>query len=179
MTIAPTIFTIGHSTHSSAEFIELLRRHGADAVADVRSSPHSRFNPGFNREPLQQCLKAAGVTYAFLGDDLGGRPSDPACYSEGRVQYDRVAATESFKRGVARILHGAQRYRVALLCSEKEPLACHRTLLIAPALVARGIPVVHIHADGGLEPHADAMTRLLADLGLPPRDLYRDEQDVI
>lgn len=156
-----TVFTIGHSIHALDAFIALLRRHHVSAVADVRSTPYSRFNPQFNREPLAEALGSEAIRYVFLGDALGGRSDDPACYENGRILYERVAATESFKSGLARVVQGIAKHRIALMCAEKEPLHCHRTLLVARALDARGADVAHIHADGRLEPHGEAMDRLL------------------
>ena len=163
-----TVLTIGHSTHALEAFVALLRQNGVTAVADVRSAPYSRFNPQFNREPLAEALGAEGVRYVYLGRELGGRSEDPACHEDGRIRYDRVAATESFKDGLARVVDGAAKFRIALMCAEKEPLHCHRTLLVARAL-EREVDVAHIHADGALEPHRAAMDRLL-DLRNLPRE---------
>lgn len=175
-----TVLTIGHSTHAIEAFIALLRRHHVGAVADVRSAPYSRFNPQFNREPFAEALGAEGIRYVYLGNALGGRSEDPACYEDGRIRYDRVAATESFRSGLARVVRGAARYRVALMCAEKEPIECHRTLLVSRALVdEQGVDVAHIHADGRLEPHGEAMNRLLDILGLPREDLYRTREELI
>jgi len=174
-----SIFTIGHSTHRAEAFLALLRQHGVEAVADVRSAPFSRFNPQFNREALEQCLKANGIRYAFLGKELGARSEDRSCYIDGRVQYGRLAQTALFQSGLDRVLQGAARYRVALMCAEKEPLECHRTLLVAKALVARGQPVLHIHADGHLETHEAAMERLLDVTGLPKADLFRSKEELL
>ena len=154
--------TIGHSTHALEAFVALLRRHHVAKVTDVRSAPYSRFNPQFNREALARNLAACGIEYVFLGLELGGRSDDPSCYENGRIRYDRVAATPSFQRGLDRVVQNAGGRPVALMCAEKEPLNCHRTLLVAQALTARGVPVAHILADGGLETHAAAMERLLA-----------------
>ena len=164
-----TVLTIGHSTHALDAFIALLRRHYVTAVADVRSAPYSRFNPQFNRETFAKALGAEGIRYVYLGDELGGRTEDPECYEDGRIRYDRVAATESFKDGLARVVDGAAKYRIALMCAEKEPLHCHRTLLVARALDAQGADVAHIHAGGRLEPHGEAMDRLL-DIHKLPRE---------
>ena len=161
-----TVLTIGHSTHSLETLVELLQRHGVTAVADVRAAPYSRFNPQFNRESLAHSLVARGVAYVFLGSELGGRSDDPACYENGRISYERLGGAPSFRKGLDRVAQGATRHRIALMCAEKEPLECHRCLLVAPALEARGIPVAHIGPDGRLELHADAMLRLLAMHGM-------------
>lgn len=173
------IFTIGHSTHNAEAFLALLRQHGIEALADVRSSPFSRFNPQFNREPLDQSLKAAGIRYVFLGKELGARTDDRSCYINGRVQYARLAQTARFQNGLDRVIQGAAKYRVALMCAEKEPLECHRTILVARALAERGQSVLHIHADGHLETHEAAMERLLDFTGLPREDLFRSKDELM
>ena len=180
MTAAPcTVLTIGHSAHPVASFVALLQEHDVTAVADVRSAPYSRFNPQFNRETLARSLEAERIRYVYLGDGLGGRTDDPSCYEDGRIRYDRVAATDAFKRALARVVGGAARHRIALMCAEKEPLDCHRTLLVARALDEQGVDVAHIHSDGRLEPHAAAMDRLLDLVKLPRDDLYRTRDELI
>lgn len=174
-----SVFTIGHSTHSAEAFLALLRQHKVEAVADVRSFPFSRFNPQFNRDALDDFLKANGIHYVFLGQELGARSDDRACYVLGRVQYARLAQTPLFKMGLERVLQGAARYRVALMCAEKEPLECHRTLLVSKALEARGQPVLHIHADGRLETHQAALERLLDVTGVPREDLFRSREELL
>jgi uncharacterized protein (DUF488 family) len=145
------VFTIGHSTHPIETFLELLRAHAVTAVADVRSAPFSRFNPQFNEDALAHSLKTADIAYVFLGRELGARSDDPACYEQGRVHYGRLAKTALFQAGLGRVLHGSEKQRIALLCAEKEPLDCHRTILVARALTERGVAVEHILADGRLE----------------------------
>ena len=163
-----TAFTIGHSNHAAEKFLRLLVGHRIEEVLDVRSSPHSRFNPHFNRRALETTLDKAGVGYGFMGDTLGGRPADPSCYDrEGRVQYDRLAETDAFKAGIRQVIRRAGDRRTVLMCSEKEPLHCHRTLLIARVLTEGGLGISHILADGGLEDHAAAMDRLLDRFKLP------------
>ena len=171
-----TVLTIGHSNHPLEAFMGLLVRHRVTALGDVRSAPYSRFNPHFNRELLAAALKAKGIGYVYLGRELGGRSDDRSCYEDGRIRYDRLARTDRFREGLERVVRGAAEHRVALMCAEKEPLDCHRTLLVARALDERGMKVVHILCDGRLEPHAEAMDRLLAGFSLEPNsDLFRDE----
>lgn len=162
------VLTIGHSNHALDALVALLHRHRVTALADVRSAPYSRFNPQFNRESLARSLKSCGIEYVYLGDGLGGRSDDPACYEDGRVRYDRVTEKASFQHALDRVVRGAANHRIVLLCAEREPLECHRTLLVAPALDERGVEVAHIHADGELEPHGKAMDRLLDRFNLNP-----------
>ena len=164
------VLTIGHSNHPLDAFMGLLFRHRVTALGDVRSAPCSRFNPHFNREPLAAALKAQGIGYVYLGRELGGRSDDRRCYEDGRIRYDRLARTDRFREGLERVVRGVAEHRIALMCAEKEPLDCHRTLLVARALDERGMKVAHILFDGRLEPHAEAMDRLLAELDLEPED---------
>lgn len=174
-----SVLTIGHSAHTIETFVGLLRKHGVTALVDVRSVPFSRFNPQFNKDALERDLKAQGIKYVFLGRELGARSDDPACYENGRVQYACLAKTAVFQSGLGRVMDGATKYRLALMCAEKEPLECHRTLLVARALVERGVAVEHILADGSVESHDGALTRLLELVGLPEQDLFRGRQQLI
>jgi uncharacterized protein (DUF488 family) len=166
------IYTIGHSNHPIEPFIGLLHRHEIGALADVRSTPFSRFNPQFNRERLAAELRAAGIHYVFLGAELGARSKDPECHEGGRVSYAKLARTEPFRRGLERVLSGMREHRIALMCAEREPLECHRTILIARELERAGVPVTHILADGSLQTHAQAMDRLVTHLKLADADLF-------
>jgi len=168
-----TIYTIGHSTHTIEAFVKLLRQHAVEAVADVRSSPFSRHSPQFNRDALEHELRLYGIKYVFLGQELGARPADPSCYDGGRVSFERLARTERFQTGLERVLRGSEKYRIALMCAEKEPLECHRTILVARSLVAQGASVQHILADGRLESYELALRRLLPLVGLPTEDLFQ------
>lgn len=147
-------------------FLGLLSKHAVDVLADVRSAPYSRFNPQFNREPLVTALNRCGIEYLYYGRELGGRPKDPACYEGDRLHFGRVVRTKRFREGLAQVIGAAEQRRIALMCAEKEPLDCHRTLLVAAALDAHDVDVQHIHADGTLETQADAMSRLLEQHGL-------------
>jgi len=158
----------------------LLAEHKITALCDVRSKPWSRYNPQFNRETLEQNLRQAGIGYIFLGDELGARSDDSSCYENGKVQYDRIARTALFRQGLERIRDGVGKgFRLVLMCAEAEPLDCHRTILVARHVVALSIPVQHIHADGRLEGHGQAIDRLADSLHLPERDLFRTREDVL
>jgi uncharacterized protein (DUF488 family) len=173
------IFTIGHSNHSFEHFLKLLQQNQITAIADVRSQPYSKFNPQFNRELLCSSLKKNQIEYVFLGDELGARSKDKTCYAENRVQYDRLANTHLFQNGLHRLLKGFQSYKIALLCSEKEPTACHRTILVARHLIERGLEVRHILANGSTESHNDVMNRLIGQLKLPSEDLFHSRHEIV
>lgn len=172
------IYTIGHSVHESARFLELLKLHCIEAVADVRSMPYSRWQPQFNREELSKALKGQGIAYVFLGKELGARSDDPNCYENGRVQYRRLARTKLFRSGIQRVVDGSERMNIALMCAEKDPLDCHRAILVARELVGLGKEVAHILATGETETHGAAMKRLYERLGLSEGDLFRGSEDL-
>ena len=172
-----TILTIGHSNHSIEKFISLLKGSEVNMVVDVRSAPFSRMFPQFNQEALRKSLNSNGIGYLFLGDQIGGRSNDPDDYLDGQVIYKSLASKEAFKAGIKRLREGSLKYQIAIMCSEKEPLDCHRTLLVSEALVANGAVVSHIHADGNRESHGDVLARLLALHKLSSPDLFSNDAD--
>ena len=168
----PLVLTIGHSNHSRADFVALLQGAGVTAVADVRSSPYSRRYPHLGRERLAEALRECGIGYLYVGKELGGRPNDAALFRDGVADYERMAATVAFGRGLDRVLAEAGRRRLTLMCSEHDPLDCHRCLLVGRALAERSVPVGHILRDGTIVPHARIEDRLLALLGHGAEDLF-------
>lgn len=179
-TMENAVFTIGHSTHPRERFIALLHQHGITALCDVRSKPYSRMNPQFDREELEKILPEQGIEYRFLGKELGARSDDRRCYEGGKVQYERLAETDVFKQGLKRVDRGAKEgFRIALMCAEKEPLECHRAILVARHLAALGIPVAHIHADGHIESHDAALSRLARMVHVPEEDLFHSHEELM
>lgn len=139
------LFSIGHSNHKIDHFVSILHRLRIEAVADVRSTPWSRFHEQYNRRNLEGALGEAGITYVYLGNELGGRPRDQDLYDEAeRVLYGRLARTESFRTGIERLRKGAKDYALAMMCSEENPEHCHRFLLITRVLHSAGVRVGHI-----------------------------------
>jgi uncharacterized protein (DUF488 family) len=167
---APRLWSVGHSNHELPQFVDLLPGAGVEAVADVRSAPYSRRLPQFNRPGLEAALGDAGIAYVFLGDLLGGRPADSALYdADGRTDYERVRQTDFFRAGLERLLRGAERYAVAMMCSEDDPLDCHRGLMITPALGERGVAPLHLRKDGSVETTPEMERRLLRETRLAER----------
>lgn len=174
------MFTIGHSTHPVETFLNLLRAHGVTALADVRSSPYSRFNPQYNRENLKPVLERAGIAYVYLGKELGPRSDDPSCYENGRVSYEKLAQTEAFRHGLQRLLKGAQTHRIAIMCAEKDPIVCHRMILICRALRSEPVDIRHILEDGTLETLKASEERLMKLLNIRQLTLFdRSKEDLI
>jgi uncharacterized protein (DUF488 family) len=177
--MSQVVYSIGHSNGTIERLIGLLQQHSITAVADVRSQPYSRFNPQFNREVLAGSLKGVGLEYVFLGQELGARSDDPACYRNGRAQYALIAKAGTFQRGIERLLSGAERFRLAILCAEKEPLVCHRGILISRHLHEIGMVVRHILEDGSVEDHESAVERLLDMHGLRDDHLFHSREERI
>src|ERR1700682_2174528 len=159
------LFSIGHSNIAAERFLALLRDAGVDAVADVRSTPFSRRFPWFSGKTLAATLVQHGVTYLAYGDALGGRPRDAALYRDGVADYEAMAQQPDFQVGLDRLLADAARARVCLMCAEREPLDCHRCLLVGRSLAERGLAVGHILHDGTIEPHTATEQRLLTLTG--------------
>lgn len=159
------LFTIGHSNIPAERFIALLRDAGIDAIADVRSTPASRFCPWFSAKNLAPLLAGVNVAYVFFGDELGGRPRDPSLYCDGLADYEAMAQRPGFRADLDRLLAMARERRLCLMCSERDPLDCHRCLLVARALAARGVSTGHILHNGEIESHTATERRLLKAAG--------------
>ncbi len=159
------IFTIGYATHSLEEFVSLLKRHSIMAVADVRSHPYSRL-ADFSRETIAPALRANNIEYVFLGRELGARRDEKNCYVDGQAVYERVAALPLFRDGLTRLARGAIRYTIAIMCAEKDPIDCHRTILICRHMRRLGFRIEHILADGSLEEHEKTEKRLVEQMDL-------------
>lgn len=168
------LFTIGHSTHDFPTFLRLLKQHEIEVVADVRSRPFSRF-PWFCREALEKELKANRIRYVFLGTELGARRDERECYIGPRADYRLIAQTASYQKGIERLRNGVSRYRIALMCSEREPLDCHRTILVCRH-AKDFADISHIRADGHLESHAQVEARLLSRYFPEVHDFFRCEE---
>lgn len=170
------LFTIGYSTHSLETFLRSMKKFKISAVADVRSSPYSKFKPEFNREIFEKFLQKHNIAYVFLGDYCGARVEDPFCYVNGKVNYNLVSKNTKFKEGLERIKKGMENYRVALMCAEKDPITCHRTILICRNIVSEKINIKHILSNGNVEEHKDSEYRLLKLYNLNNPELFRNEQ---
>jgi uncharacterized protein (DUF488 family) len=151
-----TLWTIGHSNHSIEAFLDLLTQNGIEVLADVRTSPYSRYAGQFNREAIRPALQARSIQYLYLGDLLGGRVEDERFLDgEGRVLYHRLAESPGFREGIERLLGGVGKYRAAILCGEEDPANCHRRLLVGRVMQEKGVSVMHIRGDGRVQPESD------------------------
>lgn len=168
------IYTIGHSNHTLEEFLKLLETHAIDCVVDVRSKPYSRFRPHFNKKSLLLSLEQQKIEYIFLGDKLGGRPTNPVFYENNSIKYDRLAKNDDFLKGLKIVLDRTKQCKVVLLCAEKEPLNCHRAILISRQLTIRGVEVEHILADSTVENHLVTEQRMVTLYNLS-HDLFSSD----
>lgn len=141
-----TIFTIGHGTLRLDEFLGLLHSQGIRTVLDVRSQPHSRTAPQYSRKELEAELNAAGLGYRWLGDRLGGRPIRdgelPPVEDPGKLE---AGVTDG-----AALASGAT---CVLMCAERDPDSCHRSLAIADRFEHAGFVVRHLLSDGSVRTH--------------------------
>ncbi len=145
------IWTVGHSNHDFDRFAHLLLPERIEFLIDVRSFPYSRYAPHFNRDALETSMPPLGVRYLFLGEQLGGRPTHEEYYdAEGHALYAPMSEEEPFRHAIERLIAGASRHRLALLCSEADPQHCHRRLLVGRVLTDRGVQLRHILADGSV-----------------------------
>lgn len=160
-TCCKVIFTVGHSNYEADKFIKILQSHSIKMLIDVRSEPYSKYCPQFNKDVIEQILLNNGIKYLFLGSELGARPKDENCYVSGKVSFEKLKDSELFKQGISSVLEQSSKYRIAVMCSEKEPLNCHRAILISRVLEQQDYTVRHILDENELLDHKELETQLL------------------
>ncbi|OUD13882.1 DUF488 family protein [Thioflexithrix psekupsensis] len=173
------LYSIGHSNHDITAFIDLLKINAITAIADVRSQPYSRYASQYNMESLKTFLLQADISYVFLGKELGARSSDISCYQHGKLQFSKLAQQSQFIQGLERLKKGMKSYSIALLCAEKDPIECHRAILVARQLHNENILVKHIHADGSTETQNNMEDRLLHLCKLPESDMFNTREQLL
>ncbi|THU36002.1 DUF488 domain-containing protein [Niastella caeni] len=156
------LYTIGHGSRKSDDFLALLKEYDIEYLADVRSKPYSRFHPQFNQNALKLFLEQQGIRYVFMGDELGGRPADASCYDkEGKIDYEIVKTKDFFKRGIERLKTAYNKdVNLAIMCSERNPCECHRTRLIGMVLDNDNIILHHIDEHGKIKDHASVVREI-------------------
>jgi uncharacterized protein (DUF488 family) len=177
-----TIFTIGHSTHQLDFFLELLVEYGVTCVVDIRSVPASSYNPQYNQESLKFFLKSNNIIYLHFAEEFGARQTDPDILDDdGKVDFEKVRKTWLFKNGLERIWQGIEKgYVVAIMCSESEPLDCHRFSMVSVGLQKDGFEVKHILKDKSLKTNLALENELLEKYSkkLPQNDLFNTDVTV-
>ncbi len=155
------IYTIGYGARDVDEFIAVLKTYQIAFLIDVRSKPYSRYKPDFSKQALAKHLQTNDIRYVFMGDLLGGQPDNLACYTNGKVDYDKVRQQPFFQAGIGRLQTACQQSRrVALMCSEGKPELCHRSKLIGETLTSAGITVTHIDEKNQLTTQENVILRL-------------------
>ena len=157
------IFTIGHSVHKPKDFINLLKKFDINCIVDVRSTPYSKFNPTFNLENIRVMLKGAGIYYISMGKELGARRDDKSLYhKDGYLDFEKVRKDEFFLKGIDRVKDGiSKNYKIALMCSEKDPFNCHRCILVAKEFYDQGYEVKNILPNGDILTQEQIEERLI------------------
>lgn len=172
------LYSIGHSNQSLEDFLNLLAVHGVNCVIDVRSVPASKYSPQFNQDSLKYFLKRHEVQYLHFGDEFGARRTD--CLDENeQVDFEKAVETLLFKKGVERVMKGLEKgFRIAFMCSEADPLECHRFSLVSRYFYERGIDVQHILKDASLVSQADLEKEMIASF-LHSRKYHLSEVDYL
>jgi uncharacterized protein (DUF488 family) len=143
------LFSIGHGSRSGEAFIALLKNYHINYLIDVRSFPYSKFHTQFRRHELDYALKLHAIHYVFMGHLLGGRPPDPSCYTNGKVDHGILRTKDFFLQGISRLKKAyAAEASVAIMCSESKPGECHRHHLIGKFLAQQEILLTHIDEKG-------------------------------
>jgi uncharacterized protein (DUF488 family) len=170
------VYTIGHSNHTIGRFIEMLKSASITAIGDVRSVPYSGRFPQFNKNDLSHQLQLNGIKYVFLGDQLGARSKDPNCYIDRRADYSLIASTQEFKNGLQRAKEGARTFNIALMCAERDPLDCHRTILVSRHLLKENVDIFHILGNGSIEPNSATEIKLLMKMKMETGELFGERK---
>ena len=157
------LYTVGHSNQSQEEFLELLKSHDINCIVDVRSVPASKYTPQFNMESLKWFLKSHEIQYLYFGDEFGARRTD-SLDADGQVNFEMAVETPNFKRGVERLTKGLEKgFSIALMCSESNPLECHRFSLVSRYFYDKGLDVQHILKGTELAPHKVLEEQMIAE----------------
>jgi uncharacterized protein (DUF488 family) len=172
------IYTVGHSTHQLDYFLELLQEYSVNCIVDVRSVAASGYNPQYNKEPLSNFLKNNRITYLHFAEEFGARHNDPDLLDEdGKVDFEKVRKSWNFKKGIERLWQGInKKFTIALMCSESDPLDCHRFSMVSIALEKDGFEVKHILKDKTLKSNTDLEIQLLKkyDKKIPKTDIFEN-----
>lgn len=169
-----TLYSIGHGNKSIEEFKNELKSFDIQYLADIRTKPYSKWNPDFNRERLQMLMRNAGFAYIYMGDAIGGLPSDPSCYTGGHIDYEKLGKKAFFIKGLERLVVANEKsIRLAIMCSESNPSMCHRSKLVGQELLKRGVVLNHIVGIGKAKTQSEVMLEVTKGLGTV--DLFGEE----
>lgn len=166
-----TLYTIGHSIHPAPFFLNILLKHQINCIVDVRSIPYSKHVPQYNSSPLKRFLKKNNIYYVFMGKEFGARQTDKLLQNPtGYVDFEKVIAGNEFKNGIYRVKNGLNKgLTIAFMCTEKDPIDCHRTIMVARAFNELNYQILNIREDGTLE-NQDQINERLLNIYFPQRD---------
>ncbi|MCI5739678.1 MAG: DUF488 domain-containing protein [Ruminococcus sp.] len=158
-----TVYTIGYSGFSIDDFVATLKSRNVSLVVDVRSSPFSKYFPEYNKDALEICLKTQGIYYRNYANEFGARQSDQKYYCKaGYLDFEVFSKSAPFLQGIKKLCNSMeQNYTFALMCAEKDPICCHRAILVARAFFERGYNVVHLLTNGNTITQKEINTRLI------------------
>lgn len=140
-----TVYSLGHSNHSIEKTVSLLKVYRVDLVWDVRSVPYSKSNPVMNAESLSKLLQENDLGYEWVGESFGGKPKDRELYTEGYADFEKICKTKKFQLTKHKLFQELERgHFVCLMCAEKDPIDCHRAIMIGRNLSLDGVIVDHI-----------------------------------
>jgi len=172
------LYSIGHSNQTQEEFLALLVQYGINCVVDVRSVPASKYSPQFNQDGLRWFLKNHGILYLHFGDEFGARRTD-SINEEGQVDFELAVMTPSFQQGAYRLMKGLEKgYQIVLMCSEADPLECHRFSMVSRYFYEKGLDVQHILKDGLLASH-ESLEKEMINQYLHSRKYHLSEVDLL
>lgn len=157
------LYTIGHSVHTVERFVDLLNKYDINCLIDVRSTPYSRFTPQYNISEIKKILQNDQKQYIFMGEEFGARRPDLTLYdSSGVLDFNKVIKSSLFQSGVKRVKTGLDKgFNIAFMCTEKDPIDCHRSILVGRAFDDEKFDVSNIHEDGSAETQEELIERLL------------------
>jgi uncharacterized protein (DUF488 family) len=162
-----TIYSIGHGGKKIEAFIEELTSFEIEFLIDIRSKPYSKYHPHFSQNELKVSIEKAGIKYVFLGQQLGGLPEDLSCYTDGKVDYEKLKTMDFFISGMERLIGAVKKgIKLAIMCSEADPKECHRTKLIGEELLEKDISLKHIIDKKKVKDQITVMQELTKGLGL-------------
>ncbi len=170
------LYTIGYSGFDIDNFLLALKKYSIGALVDVRTSPHSAYYTIYDRENIKNILNRENIFYLFLGKELGARPEDGALYTRHIADFKKISNSESFIEACKRIRQGIEMFPICMMCAEKDPINCHRTVLVANAFRNRypEVSIFHIHSDLKIERQDRIDRRIMALYNLEQEHLFKD-----
>lgn len=173
------LYTIGYSGFSIEDFISVLKNKSIGAVVDVRSSPYSSRFELYNITNIKEYLNSKNIFYLFLGDELGARPKDRSLYTNNVADFTKMSKSNTFIDGCKRIREGLDKFPICMMCAEKDPATCHRTILVANAFRNSypEINIFHIHPSSKIEPQEKIDRRIMAMYDLEQEHFFKSFEE--